>query len=385
MTPEYTPADYDAMFADPVRTPAYLEAIRGAVGPDDVVVEIGSGTGYFAVAAAQAGARHVYAIERDGGAALAEMVVRENACQDRVTCIRGHSTRVTLPERGTVLVSDLRGALPLNGDSLATIIDARQRLLVPGATMIPARDVVLAAPCVAPRDWSDVELALGDTPHGIARGALARVARATLHRDRVPPDGLLAPAARVAEIEYATVESPDVDSRVDWRAERDGRAEGLLLWFETALSAGVGYGTGPAGPRTIYGTGFLPFAHPLDVRTGDRIECRLRAKFVDGEYVFAWDSTHEPLAGSPLTMRQSSLDALALSPGDLAALQPGHIPSPGPLDAVRALVAIADGRRTLAQIAGEIHERDPGRFSSPPQALAWVTRTLAALNRLSDA
>ncbi|MEA3246139.1 MAG: hypothetical protein U9Q74_08260, partial [Gemmatimonadota bacterium] len=333
----------------------------------------------------QAGARHVYAIERGGGAALAEMVVRENGCEDRVTCIRGDSARVTLPERGTVLVSDLRGALPLHGDSLATIIDARQRLLVPGATMIPARDVVLAAPCDAPRDWSGVELALGAKPHGIARGALARVARATLHRDRVAPDGLLAAPAHVAEIEYATVESPDVDSGVNWRVGRDGRAEGLLLWFETALAAGVGYGTGPAGRRTTYGTGFLPFAHPLDVRLGDRIECRLRAKLVDGEYVFAWDSTHVPVAGAPVTMRQSSLDALALSSGDLANLQPGHVPSPDPLDAVRALVALTDGRRTLGQIAGEIHQGQTGRFSSPSQALGWVTRTLAALNRLPDA
>lgn len=385
MSGEYAPGDYDAMFADPVRTPAYLAAIRAAVGPDDVVVEIGSGTGYFAVAAAQAGARHVYAIERDAVGALAEAIVRENGCAGRVTCIRGNSMRVTLPERGTVLLSDLRGALPLHGSSVAAVIDARRRLLVPGATLIPARDAVLAAPCVAPRDWADVELALGERPHGVQRQVLSRVARATLHRDRVPPEGLLGPSVRVAEIDYATVESPDVDSRMAWEISGDGMAEGLLLWFETSLIASVGFGTGPAAARTVYGTAFLPFARAVHVRRGDRLDCRLRATLVDAEYVLAWETTHTPTDGPAVTLRQSSLDALVLSPGDLAALRPSHVPSPAPLDLVRTLVGLVDGRRTLEQIAAAVHAHEPGRFSTQAQAQAWVTKTLAALRKLHDA
>ncbi len=384
MSHEYTPGDYDAMFADAVRTPAYLAAIRATVGPDDVVVEIGSGTGYFAVAAAQAGARHVYAIERGPAAALVEAVVRENGCEHRVTCVRGDSMRVTLPERGTILLSDLRGALPLHGTSVAAIIDARYRLLVPGATIIPARDVVVAAPCVAPRDWAAVELQLGDRPHGISRRALSRVARATLQRDRVAPDGLLASPARVAELDYATIASPDVDNQMSWEARRDGRAEGLLLWFETMLAPGVGYATGPAGPPTVYGMGFLPFARTLDVRRGDHLDCRLRATLVDTEYVFAWDTTHTPTEGPAATLRQSSLDALALSPGDLAALRPSHAPSPGPLRLIQALVGLVDGRRTLEQIAAAMHAHEPGRFATQAEAQAWVTKTLAALRQLRD-
>lgn len=54
--------DFDRMFADEARTGPYMAAIAAAVRPGDVVVEIGTGTGYFAVACVRAGARHVYAI-----------------------------------------------------------------------------------------------------------------------------------------------------------------------------------------------------------------------------------------------------------------------------------------------------------------------------------
>jgi predicted RNA methylase len=52
-----------AMLDDRNRTAAYLEAIRDGVREGDVVVDIGTGTGVLAAAAAQAGARRVYAIE----------------------------------------------------------------------------------------------------------------------------------------------------------------------------------------------------------------------------------------------------------------------------------------------------------------------------------
>jgi tRNA G37 N-methylase Trm5 len=81
----YSLADYDTMFADVVRTREYLASIASTVKPDDVVVEIGTGVGYFAVAACRAGARRVYAIELNPCGAIAPEVFAANDCADRVT------------------------------------------------------------------------------------------------------------------------------------------------------------------------------------------------------------------------------------------------------------------------------------------------------------
>jgi predicted RNA methylase len=54
------------MLRDQRRTKSFLEAVRNVVSPGDVVIDIGTGTGILAAAAAQAGARHVYAVEIGG-------------------------------------------------------------------------------------------------------------------------------------------------------------------------------------------------------------------------------------------------------------------------------------------------------------------------------
>jgi|GEM_PF-411895 len=132
------PAEHARMLNDVRRTDAYIAAIRAAVRADDIVLDIGTGSGVLAVAAAQAGARHVYAIEATDIAAVAQRVFEANTVADRVTLIEGWSTQVELPVPATLLVTETLGVEPFEEDVLRTILDARQRLLAPGAHLIPS-------------------------------------------------------------------------------------------------------------------------------------------------------------------------------------------------------------------------------------------------------
>ena len=141
-----------AMLDDAVRTTSFVDAIRANVRPDDIVLDIGTGTGILAVAAARAGARHVYALDRGAVAEVAERVVRANGVADRCTVLRTMSTDAVLPERATLLVSEIVGNDPFGEGIIRTYADANARLLAPNARRIPRRLAVYAHLVEVPAD-----------------------------------------------------------------------------------------------------------------------------------------------------------------------------------------------------------------------------------------
>ena len=121
----YTISDYSGMIADTVRTEAYIRALRETITPDSVVVDIGTGTGIFALLACRLGARRIYAIEPDDAIQVAQAMAVANGCSDRIEFIQDLSTKVSLPERADVIVSDIGGVLPWFRSHILSIVDAR--------------------------------------------------------------------------------------------------------------------------------------------------------------------------------------------------------------------------------------------------------------------
>ena len=146
------PVEHARMLHDTRRTDDYLAAIGEAVQPGDVVLDIGTGSGVLAIAAARAGAQHVYAIEASDIAEVAGRVFAANEVQDRVTLIPGWSRTIDLPEQADVLVSEIIGNEPFEEEILETTLDARRRLLKPGGLMIPNALTLLARPLLLPEE-----------------------------------------------------------------------------------------------------------------------------------------------------------------------------------------------------------------------------------------
>src|SRR5216684_2505360 len=108
-TNKYSLSGYGEMIADRVRIEAFTQALRGAIRPGAVVMDIGTGPGIMAVLACQLGASRVYAIEPDEIIQVARTIAAANGCADKIEFFEEVSSRVTLPERADVILSDLRG------------------------------------------------------------------------------------------------------------------------------------------------------------------------------------------------------------------------------------------------------------------------------------
>jgi len=146
------PVEHARMLHDERRTRDYLAAIAEAVRPGDVVLDIGTGSGVLAIAAARAGARRVYAVEASDIAAVAAHVFAANGVEDTVTLVPGWSRELDLPEPADLLVAEIIGNEPLEEEILETTLDARRRLLKPGARLIPNALTLLARPLLLPEE-----------------------------------------------------------------------------------------------------------------------------------------------------------------------------------------------------------------------------------------
>src|ERR1041384_4653895 len=85
---------YGQMLADAPRMEAYTAALRQTVKPDSVVMDLGSGPGFFALLACKLGARRVYAVQPDSVISLARDVAAANGCADRIEFFESFSPEI---------------------------------------------------------------------------------------------------------------------------------------------------------------------------------------------------------------------------------------------------------------------------------------------------
>src|SRR5271155_4523900 len=163
----YSLDEFGDMNADSLRFTAYSEAIQKAVRPDDIVVDLGCGPGIFALLACRAGAKRVYAIDAGEVIHFARQLAVANGFADRIEFLHGDSRQIELAERANVIVSDVRGALPLFADALPSIEDARERFLTPGGAQIPLRDTIYAAIVETPEFYKRLAAPWKDAGRGI--------------------------------------------------------------------------------------------------------------------------------------------------------------------------------------------------------------------------
>jgi protein arginine N-methyltransferase 1 len=372
----YSIAGYGHMIADSVRTKAYAAALQRCVRPGSVVLDIGTGTGLLAMLACQAGARRVYAVEPDDAILLAREIAADNGFAERIEFVHGVSSRIALPERVDVIVSDLRGALPLFQHHLPSIIDARRRFLAPHGTLIPLRDLLCAAVVEAPDIYGSYVGPWNGNGSGLRMQAGHRLATNTWGKASFRPEQLLTEPRVWSTLDYATVEAHDVSAVHTWNVLRPGSGHGLSVWFESVLTEGVGFSNAPGAPRLVYGSAFFPWSRPVDLAPGDTVSVRLQAKLVGADYIWRW-STRVASENEPGLIKadyeQSTFYESPKSPATLRRRAASHIPTvseEGQID--RHILMLMDGNTPLNDIAAEVVKCFRHRFPDRHSALTRV-------------
>jgi protein arginine N-methyltransferase 1 len=366
------------MIADKARMSAYSEALRRAVKPGSVVIDIGAGTGLFTLLACRFGARRVYAIEPTDAIQVAREIAAANGYDNRIEFIQRLSTEVTLQERADVIISDLRGPLPLLGHHISSIADARARLLKPGGTLISQRDDVRAAIVEAEETYNEY-LDHWDK-YGFDMAAARRIVTNTIGwKIRKDSAEILLTKPRLwATLDYTTISDPNVAGEMSFDVNRPGTAHGMLIWFDATTAEGVGFSNAPGvvNPAKVYGRSFFPWPHPVELKQADWVNVRLEARLVANDYNYRWETTIGSSAESqPIKahFNQSTFYGETLSFGGLRKRRDSYIPELNPEGLVdHYILSRMSARAPLGEISKQLAERFPDKFARWQDALTRV-------------
>jgi predicted RNA methylase len=298
------------LLLDSVRVSAYARAIRETVTPDDVVVDVGTGSGVLAVLAAKAGARKVYAIERGGVADLAQRVFRDNGVSDRIELLRMDARDARFAEPPTVIVTETLGALGIEEDIVALLKLLRARC-TPDVKLIPHVLRLYVAPLSDPSLADSLKRL--DEQEGVSLAQVRERVTQRVSVRRVPAAYVAGRPTCFASHALAHDSLPHIyGARLV--AARSCEINALATWFEADLAPGVTLTNAPDAPWTSWTQLTLPLDPPLVVTEGSAIDIELAPRVTSGRNLYRWTAE---LADDPQGERREG-DSLRSAGGSLA-------------------------------------------------------------------
>jgi|ERR1043166_1166260 protein arginine N-methyltransferase 1 len=267
------------------RRRAYLDAIREVVRPGDVVLDLGTGSGILAVAAVQAGARHVYAIEPSGISAMARELFVHNGVLDKITLIEGWSQHLELPERADVLTYDIVGSEPLDMRIPEITRDALARLMKPSPRIIPHGIRFSMALVEVPEQlhedyvFSSRQISEWSAWYNINFSPFlsciqSEMIAAYVHPREAASLTWLSEPSPVWEVQFANIDQNRFKSSAKITATRSGRCGGVLGLIDFQLGPTVRFSADPraAGPDPHWYTPIWFSPAPMHLAAAERMQ-----------------------------------------------------------------------------------------------------------------
>ncbi|KAJ9181921.1 hypothetical protein P3X46_005964 [Hevea brasiliensis] len=280
------------MLQDYVRTGTYYAAVieNRADFFGRVVVDVGAGSGILSLFAAQAGAKHVYAVEASEMAEYARRLIAGNpSLGERITVIKGKVEEVELPEKADILISEPMGTLLVNERMLESYVIARDRFLLPNGKMFPTVGRMHMAPFSD--EYLFIEIAnkalfwQQQNYYGVDLTPLYGSAFQGYFSqpvvDAFDPRLLVAPAIfHVIDFtEIKEEELYEIDIPLKFIASVGTRVHGLACWFDVLFNGSTvqrWLTTAPGAPTTHWYQLRCVLSQPLYVMAGQEITGRLR-------------------------------------------------------------------------------------------------------------
>jgi SAM-dependent methyltransferase len=368
--------EHRVYLGDERKIAAYRAALEEVVGADDVVLDLGAGTGLLGLLACEAGAQRVVAVEQGDIIEVAREIAKASGFGERITHVRAYSTEVALDRKVDVAVCDQIGGLVHDAGVLTHFADVKKRLLAPGGTLVPASFEVFMAPVSFDEGREAVDF-WKTTPGGFETRAAHRVASNTEWRYSMSGERLqrLADPASIAS--FAADHIDAINGSAEFSVTANGRLDGIAGWFVAQLSPSVTLTNDPWSPdRFRRWWNFYPLDEAIDVQEGHRIKLDLRMSPL--QQLISWRVEVTSDEGG---VRQFSQSTFLSGATDQITSRGRPIERTHRIDQMIQVLGLIDGSRTPRAITDALSGEVGGLFTTNAQLESLV----ASVARFVDA
>ena len=369
----YSLTDYVNMTKDNLRMDAYIKALKEVITKDSVVLDLGAGTGVFSLLACKYGAKKVYAIEPNDSILILPKLAKLNGCFDKIECIKDFSTNVNLDEKVDVIISDLRGSMPIYRNHIDSLNDAKKRFLKDNGCLIPKRDKLYVTVVQSEDLYLEFTEACGNNILDLNLEPIRDILVNLWRSNSIKYDNLLTSPEHWATLNYWNSPKTDIRNKIELKVENNGIAHGFFLWFDAELTDSVSFSCGPGAKNKVYGSAFFPFQNAVKVEKGERISIDLSTKMVGNDYVWNWNSCILKENVRKISYQQSTFYSGITSLRELKKRSKNYTPqlnSQGLVD--QKILSLMREGLSLSIITEKIYSEYPDHFKNSADALAHI-------------
>lgn len=271
------PVSQQAMALDDYRNSFYEQALRSAVTPESIVLDVGSGLGVLGLIAATLGAKKVYLVEPATNLEVARQIARENKLEDKIEFIPTTIERARIPEKADIISSVFTGNFLLEEDLLPSLFFARDKFLKSDGVLIPGKARMMVAPVAMPDFYGKTIDSWKETDRLVNHAVMRQFAVNHLYFDRFNGStcNILSSPQVLSEMDFHCAASASCDAEIEFTAEQEGQLNGFLGWFDMELG-GQWLSTSPWAKSTHWSQVFLPIDPVVTLGKGERIRLNVK-------------------------------------------------------------------------------------------------------------
>ena len=242
-------AMHEGLLKDEARTDLFMKAID-AVVRDRVVLDIGCGLGIFSLFAAQAGAKHVYAVDSSAILEQTREIVLANGMEEKITLIRGKIEEVDLPvDTVDVILCEWMGSVVVHASLIESVIYARDKWLAKDGGVILPDKAELFVFGIEDESYKKDKIHWWGNVYGFNMAPMAKKAIREPYMDYVARDNIITDTCSVKVFDMKTITKDDIyPKEVPFKLKTsvEEYIHALVFYFDITFSeAKMSLSTGP--------------------------------------------------------------------------------------------------------------------------------------------